>query len=301
MNQKHVLLLIGTLGVLLVAAWLSGIFSGPSSTVDVPEISMSAGAIESIVIRKGEKSVELSKRDGAWYLVEPVQAAADTGIASRLLNQLENLRIESVVSSRSDRYARFQVDSSSATFFAFDGPTRLAFWIGKTGPDFQSRYIRFDGDERVYLANGVPNGEVSVDRWRDKSLWDYPPASVSRVVVKTPESEYRLSKEAEGWMLEKDGRVLLADSAKVERYLGRIASVNADGFLLDASSDSVRAAATHLLEVHRLDGALSRLTIQKRDSDAAALFGDGDEVIKLFGYRVKNLVPGPEELLSESD
>jgi hypothetical protein len=304
MGQRNILLLIGTLAVLVVMAWLSGYFEGPASTVDTPALSLDSDQIRSITIRKGSDHVEVVKTDeGFWRLRSPVQAEVDTATKSALLNRLGDIEIENMISSRPDRYARFQVDSIQATYVRFETPEPLELYIGKSGPDFQSRYVRVGGDPNVYLANGVPTADATLDRWREKSLWSNPKESVSAATVATPESSYRLVREPGQWTVDHGDASSPADSAKVSRFLDRIATVRVDGFLTNLPVESVADSATHRLQVTFIDGSERSLTMQLRSSDVAAFEGRleaSSDVLKLYSYRAKNLAPEPTELLPDS-
>lgn len=299
MKSKQVLTLLAALVVLLVLAWISGFFEGAPSTIETPQLSIETEDLRSITIRKGDDEVIVVRTGDGWMLRHPVEAEVDTATRSRLLAGLKNLEVESLVSSRSDAYDRYQVDSSQATYLSLEGDEPVELYVGKTGPDFQSRYIRIGGDDRVFLASGVPTAQASVDRWREKALWNYPKESITSVSVTTPESAYELNSAGEGWTLEHDGETSPADSAKVDRYLGRLASVRADGFLLDLQAAALADSVTHTVEVRRIDGSVSGLRIQKRESDAAAIVNDSDDVIKLYSYRVTNLTPEISELLPD--
>lgn len=297
MKQKHIFMLVGVLAVLLVAAWLSGYFSGPPSTVETPQISVEPASVETITVRKGNDEIVARRTDDGWRLESPVTADVDTTASSALLSHLSTLHIENMVSSNPERYGLFQVDSAQATYIRLDGTTPVEMFVGKSGPDFQSRYIRLGDDARVFLATDVPSSQPTVDRWRNKQLWANPKEGISTVSVTTPDASYEIANVAGGWMINEDGRQILADSAKVQRYLTRIASVKADGFLMDVPMESVTDSTTHSVEVSWVNGGSSRLEMKERASDAAAVAPDVDGVIKLYTYRVKSLAPAPADLL----
>ncbi|MFV1979724.1 MAG: DUF4340 domain-containing protein [Rhodothermia bacterium] len=300
MDQKRILLLVATLVVLLLAAWLSGYFGGTSSTVETPDLTLAADRISSITIRKwSEKIVAVRSSDGAWRLEMPVVADVDTTTRAALINSLEDIRIESLVSSRADRHEKFQVDSAQATYLRLDGDGSVEFYVGKTGPDFQSRYIRLGDDERVFLATGIPAIEPNLDRWKDKLLWSYPKGSVATVSVRTPESTFRLVHPTTGWTLEQDGASSQADSAKVDRYLNRLATVKADGFLLEVNREAVFDSASYSVEIQWIDGSGSQLRMTKREADAAAVVDGSNDVVKFFSYRVATFAPEPAALLPD--
>ena len=300
MDQRRIILLSGTLVVLLLAAWLSGYFGGTTSTVETPDLALAPDRITAITIRKGSEMIVAARSsDGTWLLEIPVVADVDTTTRALLINSLEDIRIESLVSSRSDRHEKFQVDSVQATYLRLDGHGSVELYIGKRGPDFQSRYIRLGDDERVFLATGIPAIEPNLDRWKDKLLWSHPKGSVATVSVRTPQSTFRLVRATAGWTLEQDGAFSQADSVKVDRYLDRLATVKADGFLLDVSREAVVDSALYSVEIQWIDGSGSHLRMSKRANDAAAVEDGSNDVIKFFSYRVATFAPEPATLLPE--
>ncbi len=302
MDQKRILLLVGTLALLLLAAWLSGFFGGTSSTVETPDLALAPDDVSTITIRKGSEIIVVARsNDGTWLLEMPVVADVDTATRASLINSLNDIRIESLVSSRADRHEKFQVDSAQATYLRLDGHGSVEIYIGKMGPDFQSRYIRLGDDERVFLATGIPAIEPNIDRWRDKLLWSYPKGSVATVSVRTPESTFRLvhGKAGEGWTLEQGGASSQADSSKVDRYLNRLETVKADGFLLDVDGEAVVDSASYSVEIQWIDGSRSQLTMSKRATDAAAVKDGSNDVIKFYSYRVATFAPEPATLLPD--
>jgi hypothetical protein len=298
MDQKRILLLAGTLVVLLLAAWLSGFFAGAPSTVETPSFALDADKISSITIRKGSDVIVAERTaDRAWHLKAPVEGDADTVTTSSMLSTIEDFQIESLVSTNLDRHGRFHVDSTQATYLKLGGEHTLELFIGKSGPDFQSKFVRLGDDDRVFRATGVPTVEASIDKWKEKLLWSYPKESIATVSVRTPDSSYELNKGEGGWVLEQDDSTLATDSSKVDRYLERLAIVRADGFHLDVDYATVLDSAAYSVEINRIDGSMSRLAIMNRDSDAAALEESSQDVIKFASYRVSQLAPEPTEIL----
>jgi hypothetical protein len=308
MNQKRVFPLTLALVVLVAIAWSLGLFDDSASTLDTPSVEFSAESATSITIRKGSDELVASKdAELGWHLESPVVGPVDSNISRTLLTQLEDLEVESVVSSQPDRYPTFQVDSTQATYMRIEGEEPIEMWIGKTGPDFQSRYIRFGGDDRVYLAQSVPSNAPDVDRWRDKELWSFPRASIKSITVTRPDESYTLESDPEGWKIVKPAGLSTADSTEVSRYLGRIATVKGDGFLMDLDQAQVSDSIDHSVEVTLTNGESAKLEIHERSEDAAGLVsGSGrshetGDVVKLLSYRVRSLAPNSSELLPDDE
>jgi hypothetical protein len=298
MQRKRLIQLVGILAVLLVLAWLSGFFEGAPSTVETPQLSINADELQTIEIRKGDEHVMLNHAEGGWRLTDPIDADVDTTTRSSFLGALGDLKIESLITARAEGHDRYQVDSAQATYIRFAPQTGkpVELYVGKSGPDFQSKYIRLGNDDRVFLASGVPAAQAGVDRWRNKILWSYPEASISEVEVSTDEASYKLVSDGDGWTIDENGSSSQADSAKVARYLTRISSVRADGFLLDVMPGTVADSASHEVDITRMDGSITSLRMWPRASDVAALASGTDDVVKLNTYRINSYAPSSSNL-----
>ena len=159
MDTKGLLYLSGLLMILLAVAWLSGVFGDEVSTVELPELTIDTGAITRIQLTSGDESIDVSRSEQVgWSLTAPIEASADTSTVSRFTTQLDDVKLEGIVSSNPDNYDKYQVDSSSATYVRIEtGSEAVEFYVGKSGPDFESKYVRLGDDDRVFLSVGLPS------------------------------------------------------------------------------------------------------------------------------------------------
>jgi len=230
MKQKPLILLLATLIVLLGLAYLTGVFERDASTVDVPDVEIPAEALEQVRIEAPEHTWALQRQGTRWLLTEPVQERTDSAAVARFVRDLGALELESVASNNPERYARYGVDSTASVVSVSwaDGARRLV--VGNQGPDFQSIYVRLDDDPRVYLTRGRLTVPDDLDRWRDKTIIKLPRASVASVVVEGPEHAFEVHQGPGGWQLVEQNDEAPADSAAVTQWLGRFATMRADGF-----------------------------------------------------------------------
>ena len=71
---------------------------GGTTTREKPFTSVQADDIEEVQIKSADgETTRLQKTDGKWNLVEPVQAAADTGELTTIASSLSTLEIQRVV------------------------------------------------------------------------------------------------------------------------------------------------------------------------------------------------------------
>ncbi|HEX9659859.1 MAG TPA: DUF4340 domain-containing protein [Rhodothermales bacterium] len=288
--MKRLLLLAAVLVVLIVIAWSAGMFGGPVSTMDLPDVAVDSDRVSRIDVSSGGEHIRVDRLDsGEWRLSSPVQADADTAAVMRFLRQIGDMQLESIVSSNPEGFSRFQVDSTGSEMTLEWGDRRLELIVGKMGPDFQSRYVRIDGDDRVMLANGVPSLSAKVDQWRDKTLWSMPVEAITSVSVTADDVTYGLSRTDGGWRLSSGAGDSAVDSVEVADFLDRVSTIKVDGFYTALTIDSVLANVTHQLRVEFAGGAAETLFMSKRQNDVAAFREGGADVLKLFTYNLTNL------------
>jgi hypothetical protein len=269
--------------------------------MDLPDVAVDSDRVSRIDVSSAGDRIQVDRLDsGEWRLSSPVQADADTGAVMRLLRQIGEMRLESIVSSNPEGFSRFQVDSTGSEMTLEWGDRRLELIVGKMGPDFQSRYVRIDGDDRVMLANGVPSLSAKVDQWRDKTLWSMPVDAIASVSVTADEVTYGLSRTDGGWRLSSGMGDSAVDSVEVADFLSRVSTVKVDGFHTGLTIDSVIANVTHQLRVEFAEGGAETLFMSKRQNDVAAFREGGTDVLKLFTYQLTNLTPAFDKLAAST-
>ena len=215
-----------------------------------------------------------------------------------LLNNFDDLEARAVVSRSPERYDRYGVDSTATYVRLRTDAGAREFWVGSTGPDARTGYVRIHGDERVFSAVPrivVPTG---MNRWRDRRIFRAAPASVERVDVETPEGEFALVRRggsggSGGWSVETDDGSQPADSLAARRYLDRFDPFRVDGFL-ESFDDS--AAETRSLTVTIQGGATWSLSVRDQDGALAARVDGIPEAYRLLSARRSELFPDPGSL-----
>lgn len=240
MKQRQLLWLGVALILLLGVAYVAGVFDTDFTTVDVPELDVEADAIQTVRASAPNFDLALQKEAEAWQVTEPVHAPADSATVRRVLEDLADLELRSVVSTNSERYGRYGVDSAGTQVtLAWEGGERT-ITIGDAGPGIGTTFVRLDGDESVYLADTRIRLPEDLDGWRDKTVIDLAADDVAQISIEAPGGSVRLERRADGWTLLEGGSPAPADSAAAARYLDRFGPLRADGFLdaAPASRDS---------------------------------------------------------------
>lgn len=291
MKQKQVLILGGVLIALVLIAFLSGSFERNASTVSVPSFGIEAEAITEVRLASDDLSLTVQQQGNRWQLTEPLQTLADSITVARFMTTLGDLEPEALVTSNPERHSNFGVDSTGKTLQVTWGTDDLDLIIGNQGPDFQSVYVREQGDDRVLLAQGRLTFPTEVGAWRDKTMFNLMPASVEEASVRTPERVFTVSGSTGTWAITEGADSAVGDSANVVQWLIGFAPIKSDGFLTDISAGVVRDSASHEVNFVLKDGTSHRFWLYERDSDVAAVTSGSEDVYKLFSYRLNNLLP----------
>jgi hypothetical protein len=124
------------------------------------------------------KVITLKKRDGdiisaekrgdAWTLVTPQETPADAGEVSTLLDALQNLETEDVVSESTDDLSSFGLDEPKvAVWLVVEGaPKPLEFELGDAVPAGSGLFARVPGKPRLFTVSST------LENTLDKSAFD---------------------------------------------------------------------------------------------------------------------------------
>ena len=281
MQQRQLLMLLGALGVLLLIAYFSGAFSNDFTEMDVPTFNIEADQIEQVAISsEAGSAITLVKQDEQWTITSPLESPADSIALTRLTENLSQLELESVVSSNPDRYENYGVTESAQQLSVTASGKEQTLFIGNQGPDYGSIYLRIGDDPRVFLTNGRLNAPSGLDAWRDKTILKLPVSSIEKVEVVSPTESYSVRNSVNGWEIGVDDQVMPADSASIERWLGRFASLKGMGFDDENSPATIQTEMTHSLTFTSL-GGINR-TLWLADSEGQLLGTTSEQSVNVY-------------------
>ncbi|QXD14780.1 DUF4340 domain-containing protein [Rhodocaloribacter litoris] len=298
MRNNTLLLLAGGVVLLLIVAFAAGVFDDEISTVEVPELAIEPEAVSRMNVTWPGQALSLERRPTGWHLTAPLEARADSATAAGFLAALKNLKPEAVLSTNPARHAHYGVDSSAKTVTLYtDAPSPIRLTLGKSGPDFQSVYLRLGDDPRVLLARGRPFFPTVLDDWRDKTVLDLKsPLAIRQVRVEKEDKTYEVFREHGAWQIRVDGTTAPADSAAVARWLDRFTPLQADGFLAEVPADDVRNDPEEQLIFTLEDGTTRTLRTRIEGKYLAAVTEDAGETFRLYGHRRVMLYPSSGSL-----
>ena len=286
MRQRQIIWLGGILAVLILIAFLTGVFGGDFSTVEVPELAIPAQDVTGIEAAAAGYTVELSRQDGGWRLTEPLDAAADSATVARLLEDIGDLDLRNVVSTNPERYGRYGVDSAATRLMLnWNGGSRTLLLGESAG---SSSYVRLGDDAAVYQTDRRLNLPGGVDDWRDKTIVDLASDRIARISIVGPNRFVVLERGDGTWRMMDAGEPMEADSVRVRRYLDRFNPFSADGFFETAPSPSDSSLT---VRIETIGGRERRIELTPSGDDFAARVEGEDALFRIRGYRLSQLVP----------
>ena len=179
MNPRELFWLSGLAVVLVIAGVADGLFSsGADKTLGQAERlfpELTAGAIDSFTITRGETTVTAKKTNGQWRVADPDYPAHPERIArlgKRLAELTVSQRIAEADWTETGDEKTFGLDEAKALVSWSSGGTEQSLQVGSAAMFGRQTYVRLPGTRDVILAGGdlanwVPR---NADDWRDLRL-----------------------------------------------------------------------------------------------------------------------------------
>jgi len=193
------LVTLGAVLVALLAVW--GIqrlqhgrvvASAPAQT-----LALAADRVTKLRVAKhGETPVEIERVAGAWRITKPGDYRASDTVVSGALQAIDSLALVDVVSNNPANRSKFQVDSMGTRVQVEEGGKNvLDLIVGKSSPDFSHTYVRREGADDVYRADGILTYQFNkrLDDWRDKAILELDQADIVRLLLDYPKEKTQVA------------------------------------------------------------------------------------------------------------
>lgn len=205
-----------------------------------------SAAVDKMEIISPTGSVTLEKDGTAWMLSSPLQYRADEPTVASAVGQGKNLEISSAVSSNPEKQRLFQVDSAGTLVNIYEkGSLRAAFHVGKMGPSYAETYVRAQGSNDVYLAQGMLSSTFGrpVKDWRDKTVFKTDQNMIRSVAYHYGDTTFTVALQDSAWRIGTESPV----ESTVKNVLASLSNLQADEFIDSTLSMTQKPAA--LIEV----------------------------------------------------
>src|SRR5512140_2139741 len=157
MNRTTVTLIV-ILVLLGIATYLVLRRPGETSASETAGRSLfdyDSSAVDKIEIRSATGTTVLEKIDGTWTVTAPARYKADSIAVTNMVNQGKHIELKALVSSNPEKQSVVVVDSAAPLVrISEKGTERATFRIGKVSNSFMVPFVRREGSNDVFLANG---------------------------------------------------------------------------------------------------------------------------------------------------
>ena len=257
-------ILVGTVVALAIIAFFVLRQPGEVSTTEgsgTMLVSYDSAAIDKLEVDASGTSVVLEKQGNGWMLTSPLRYRADQSIVTAAVGKGKNIEVKNVVSSNPEKQRVFQVDSSSTLVQMYAGGDLVAaFRVGKPSASYTETYVRREGSNDVYLADGMFSYTFvqQPKDWRDKSIYRNEPDLVKSVTYRYGDTTFTLAMNDSLWRLNGDS----VSQTTVRSVLSSLANLQADGFM-----DSALSAPPAQVALIDVDGTQIRFCQDKGTSN----------------------------------
>jgi len=278
---------------------------------DVPAIDTKD--IARIEIVSGSESIVLNKKDEAWLISEK-EYVADAKKAEDMLAAFKDLTITDLV-SESKNYILYDLgDDTKITVKAYEGSkTVRGFDIGKKAPTQRHTFIRLEGDDKVYQANGDlrKDFDTTVADLRNKRVLTFTTDEITSLTIAAADKEVTVSKEdipAEEsgdeaakeakktrWT---DGSGTTIENAAVEKLLGTLSALDCQEYLDETAKTDLGSPATTITLSGTRQYSLSLFAGDGEKRPASS--SESEYVFVLPDYRLESIEKSTGELLGTS-
>lgn len=228
---------------------------------ELPELAQVDGdRIDRLVVTKGERVVELQKKDDQW-VVGPKAYKGDDIKVKNMVKSATDLKLTALV-SESGSLERYGLSGDlKVKVQAYSGQELVrAFDIGRLAPTNQHTFVALADNPKVYHARG--NIDVTydhtVDELRDETVLTYEKSDISSLTLTRGEKDVTFTRNAaesaeqsekgddqtaqaptpkSQWV---DGGGNTADTANIERLINSFSNLRCDDYLEDDAKDSLQ-------------------------------------------------------------
>jgi hypothetical protein len=231
--------------------------------------SITSGAeIKSLTIARpataGEPPVRLEKRDGAWWIVEPIQTDASDQAVQKMADGIATARVTQTEPGAPDRLKVYGLDPPALSIdFQLQNGSKHSLKLGDKDFTGVSVYAILDGAKDVALLPQtlLTSTVTSVESLRSHSILHVTAGDVASFAMKNPSGELSLMREKNGWKFKKpaDGD---GDMRDVNTFLSSITSATFTGIASETPENLQKYGLTKpVITFTALDGKGKAVTL----------------------------------------
>ena len=257
-------------------------------------------------------TIRLVKQGDSWVLPDADNFPADAAKITPALDKLVALKVGQPIAQTAGSHKQLSVAADSfqrkveLSTAAGAGKT---FFIG-TGSGSQSSHVRLDGQNEVYLANGLAAWEMSAETtsWVDIAYVKSDAATVQGFSLATGNGQWSFSKNAAGaWSLDGLAPSEQAAADKINSLLSQAIALNLTrplgkteaatyGLAKPSALVTVKTKSSDVEKTYTLTVGAKDAT----DSSYVVKLSESPYYVRVAGYSVQDLVDAKRESLLQA-
>ncbi len=193
MKVKHLVVVVAVLGVASLATWFAK--RGPATAPTDPRVGQAviddatAEKIAAVHLHTTGGDVDVAKESGdanRWVVKSYHDLPADFSKLSTLVQNLRDAKIVQFASARPERLEKMELDQTTIKLSGTDGADLATLHLGK---DYESggRFLKFDDENKAYVASVSAYLDGTAKNWADTSLIAAKPEEVVGLEIGFPD------------------------------------------------------------------------------------------------------------------
>jgi hypothetical protein len=292
-QTRHLMLIGGAVGALLLVGIVFALFQGPiGSTLGSPTLArlstLSADNVDRLIIRKSEDEVTLRKLEVRWMIEDRGAFAAKLDALWELVSELDAVPTIARNPVNHSRLGVTESEAMSVTFWSND-ETVGELLIGNWSGDSQSTFVRRAGTDAVAMVPGDLAGFLAprFDDWRDPTIVNAGNVLVRSMTFSYPDEEFevKLVLRSSGAEIETTGQLLAQAAAEQAIVTGGVSPSFGGAPPQTPTPDPVRPAWVIQTATGEIDAAPDRIIFLLRLLTPLLSEGFADELWEVLGQK----------------
>jgi len=252
-----------------------------------------ADDVTGFTVKREPETVRAEKRDGHWYLTEPLAVRGDDQKYRELTRYVADLHHTRVVEEQPQSLESYGLATPPLEIQVTlkDQSKPLILRLGATNPTGGSYYTQVEGRAPIYLVSGVAKDvlDASLHALRDKTVLAFTPAEVQEVqLARGTDAPVIVQRQAEDtWRLTAPVSAK-ADDQQVRAMIQRLHDVKVQAFIAEDTAElesyglqtPAWQVSLHIGQEHA-PLSLSLGTVDSERKGIYARFGDATRVVLL--------------------
>ena len=250
-----------------------------------------ADDVTGFTVKREQETVRAEKRDGHWYLTEPLAVRGDDQKYHELTRYVAELHYTRVVEEQPQSLEPYGLATPRLEIqVTLKDPAKpLILRLGATNPTGGSYYVQAEGHAPIYLVSGVAKDvlDASLHALRDKMVLVFTPAEVQEIqLARGTDAPVVVQRQAEDtWRLTTPVSAK-ADAQQVRAMIQRLHDVKVQAFIAEDATDldsyGLQTPAWHVSLNVGQDHAPLTLSLGKVDSERKGVYAKRDEMAPVY-------------------